>query len=254
MKDSKMIPIMKKYNREEVYQAVATYVNPSSDQARMTTETGPNFYIIKTEVLVKTKKEDSGEWKEACLVKLTFSESSCYVDVELIKGNLCIPVGLLTGSTLFFMSPFLGPALIPLALGGTVVSAGAGVASSRANKTSFKKFSKDIYDIVEGYLCVTRIQENKIIQETGASERKCECGAVLQDGIKFCPVCGKKAEDSQPGERKCECGAVLQDGAKFCGVCGKKVEERPQEMVCACGNILQKGVKFCPECGKEAAG
>lgn len=224
MKDSKMISIMKKYNKEEVYQAVATYVNPSSDQARMTTETGPNFYIIKTEVLVKTKKEDSGEWKEACVVKLTFSESSCYVDVELIKGNLGGMLGLLTGGTLFFMSPFLGPAVIPLALGGTVVSAGAGVASSRANKASFKKFSKDIYDIVEGYLCVTRIQENKMIQETGGSERKCECGAVLQDG------------------------------AKFCGVCGKKVEERPQEIVCACGNILQKGIKFCPECGKEVAG
>ena len=142
MKDSKMIPIMKKYNREEVYQAVATYVNPSSDQARMTTETGPNFYIIKTEVLMKTKKEDSGEWKEACLVKLTFSESSCYVDVELIKLNLGVQLGLLTGSALFFM-PFLGPAVIPLVLGGTVVSAGAGVASSKANKTSFKKFSND---------------------------------------------------------------------------------------------------------------
>lgn len=253
MKDSKMIPIMKKYNREEVYQAVATYVNPSSDQARMTTETGPNFYIIKTEVLVKRKKKDIGEWMEACVVKLTFSESSCYVNVNLLttqdKGAM---IGTVSAIGTLAAGMALGIAFLPLVAGGAAVAAGA--ASNKAVKTSLKRFSKDIYDIVEGYLCVTGIQENKIIQETGVSERKCECGAVLQDGIKFCPVCGKKAEDSQPGERKCECGAVLQDGAKFCGVCGKKVEERPQEMVCACGNILQKGVRFCPECGKEAAG
>ncbi len=227
MKDSKMISIMKKYNKEEVYQAVATYVNPSSDQARMTTETGPNFYIIKTEVLVKTKKEDSGEWKEACVVKLTFSESSCYVSVNvnlLITQNKDSMIGTASAMGAMVAGMALGFTFLPLFAGGAAVAAGAGVVSSRANKASFKKFSKDIYDIVEGYLCVTRIQENKMIQETGGSERKCECGAVLQDG------------------------------AKFCGVCGKKVEERPQEIVCACGNILQKGIKFCPECGKEVAG
>jgi len=117
MKDSKMISIMKKYNKEEVYQAVATYVNTSSDQARMTTETGPNFYIIKTEVLVKTKKEDSGEWKEACVVKLTFSESSCYVSVNvnlLITQNKDSMIGTASAMGAMVAGMALGFTFLPL--------------------------------------------------------------------------------------------------------------------------------------------
>lgn len=54
-----------------------------------------------------------------------------------------------------------------------------------------------------------------------------------------------------------KCGAVLEEGQKFCTVCGTKVEEEPaapvqhmQSLTCrSCGAALEEGQKFCTKCG-----
>ena len=51
------------------------------------------------------------------------------------------------------------------------------------------------------------------------------CGAQIQDGVKFCGKCGQKVpvETSEP--KVCpNCGAPIQDGVKFCGKCGQKIQ------------------------------
>lgn len=48
------------------------------------------------------------------------------------------------------------------------------------------------------------------------------------------------------------CGSVIQDGAKFCAVCGTPVI---REIFCTnCGNKLTAEQKFCPQCGAAMAG
>lgn len=65
------------------------------------------------------------------------------------------------------------------------------------------------------------------------SLNKCECGAIIPEGSKFCVKCGKKVEikeeETVKSEQKtettphCECGAVIPSGAKFCVKCGKSL-------------------------------
>ena len=55
---------------------------------------------------------------------------------------------------------------------------------------------------------------------------------------------------SVPTAKCTQCGAGLQDGVKFCGACGAKVEQ-PQPCT-NCGTILPVGTKFCGECGTAA--
>lgn len=65
------------------------------------------------------------------------------------------------------------------------------------------------------------------------SIHKCECGAVIPEGSKFCVKCGKKIEiieeQTVKSEQKtetaphCECGAVIPLGAKFCIKCGRSL-------------------------------
>ena len=66
-----------------------------------------------------------------------------------------------------------------------------------------------------------------------------------------------------------KCGAVLEEGQKFCTVCGTKVEEEPaapvyeepaapvqhmQSLTCrSCGAALEEGQKFCTKCGTPVA-
>ena len=58
-----------------------------------------------------------------------------------------------------------------------------------------------------------------------------------------------------------KCGAVLEEGQKFCTVCGTKVVEEPaapvqhmQSLTCrSCGAALEEGQKFCTKCGTPVA-
>ena len=117
-----------------------------------------------------------------------------------------------------------------------------------------------------------------------------KCGAVLEEGQKFCTVCGTKVEEEpaapvyqEPADTAYEepvtppyeevhipevtvptcvkCGAVLEEGQKFCTVCGTKVGEEPaapvqhmQSLTCrSCGAALEEGQKFCTKCGTPVA-
>ena len=117
-----------------------------------------------------------------------------------------------------------------------------------------------------------------------------KCGAVLEEGQKFCTVCGTKVEEEpaapvyeEPAAPAYEepvtppyeevhipevtvptcvkCGAVLEEGQKFCTVCGTKVGEEPaapvqhmQSLTCrSCGAALEEGQKFCTKCGTPVA-
>ena len=117
-----------------------------------------------------------------------------------------------------------------------------------------------------------------------------KCGAVLEEGQKFCTVCGTKVEEEpaapvyeEPAAPAYEepvtppyeevhipevtvptcvkCGAVLEEGQKFCTVCGTKVGEKPaapvqhmQSLTCrSCGAALEEGQKFCTKCGTPVA-
>lgn len=221
MKDSKIIPIEKEYDKEEVYRAVLTYMQPSSDKVRITTEVGTDSYIIKTQCVAKKKKKDIGEWVETSVVKLTFSKESCYVDIDFIPDKGAIGKSnavLVTGGAASLLAGLVCFPIMPVALFGTFVA--GGVVNGEQLKAAFQKFKKDIYELVEGYLCV------KGRREISTTERKCECGAVLPEGAKFCAVCGKKVEeqqDIQPKEIVCECGNILPEGTKFCPMCGKGV-------------------------------
>ena len=117
-----------------------------------------------------------------------------------------------------------------------------------------------------------------------------KCGAVLEEGQKFCAVCGTKVgeepatpayeEPAAPAYEEpvtppyeevhipevtvptcVKCGAVLEEGQKFCTVCGTKVGEEPaapvqhmQSLTCrSCGAALEEGQKFCTKCGTPVA-
>ena len=49
------------------------------------------------------------------------------------------------------------------------------------------------------------------------------------------------------------CGAELEEGVKFCRECGSKVIENKKRFCRECGTELPEGVKFCPECGANVA-
>lgn len=52
---------------------------------------------------------------------------------------------------------------------------------------------------------------------------------------------------------KCkECGAVLDDSMKFCTECGAKLENEANAHVCPhCGASIREGASFCVECGGQ---
>lgn len=62
---------------------------------------------------------------------------------------------------------------------------------------------------------------NSATQNTAAAvpQKHCtECGAVIQDGAKFCPNCGKALAKTCPN-----CGQNVAMDAKFCANCGAKI-------------------------------
>lgn len=268
----KAIPVEKPYNKEEVYQAVLTYLSPANDRQRVKTESKDNSYIIRVEVLVERPKDPKGkknketgvvdmisEWVPRGAVKLMFSEEYCHVDVNFgdeigrtagAAGAAGATLGGVGAGMIALMTvPYV---VVPVVLGGGLAAGAVGGAlGGSVSRKGANQIKKDIYKLVEGYLRVGKKQKSH------AAGRKCRCGHVLAKGTKFCSACGRKVEEEKPKPEKltCECGAVLPEGAKFCSVCGKKVEEEqkvpPEELVCECGAVLPGGTNFCPECGKD---
>ena len=52
---------------------------------------------------------------------------------------------------------------------------------------------------------------------------------------------------------KCECGAEIAAGARFCGKCGKLVSEPPKSYCGKCGAQLYPSAKFCGKCGAPSS-
>lgn len=100
------------------------------------------------------------------------------------------------------------------------------------------------------------------------------CSATLKPGMKFCPKCGAKVEETDqpkemfPTQLCCKfCGNTLMDGNRFCIICGAPVPDdagadcpvKTPEAECAtlkcsqCGAPLEPGMRFCLACGHEVS-
>lgn len=92
----------------------------------------------------------------------------------------------------------------------------------------------------------TLIDNAKVLRSekdmAAVGKNTCSCGNMF-DG-KFCPECGKKAEESD--EWQCSCGH--KNTGKFCSECGQK---KQIDHSCSCGYRSENPFKFCPECGKK---
>ena len=102
------------------------------------------------------------------------------------------------------------------------------------------------------------------------------CGGKIEDGVKFCPGCGKAAggaanESAAPGsqnqaaavqtqsitpdDKYCfSCGSVIKKAAEICPKCGVKQNTRSSttaiNVYCAsCGKSIKKEAFVCPFCG-----
>jgi membrane protease subunit (stomatin/prohibitin family) len=66
-------------------------------------------------------------------------------------------------------------------------------------------------------------EEKKQAEQRERDARTCpNCGAINEQGIKFCGECGAKL--GAPAKAFCgECGAENAPGVKFCGSCGAKL-------------------------------
>ena len=53
------------------------------------------------------------------------------------------------------------------------------------------------------------------------------CGKILQNGMRFCPMCGLDLNEKQEQKPKtcAVCGEVLADDAVFCTACGTKINQ-----------------------------
>jgi membrane protease subunit (stomatin/prohibitin family) len=84
-----------------------------------------------------------------------------------------------------------------------------------------------------------QIQTNKI---------KCSnCGALVDEGMKFCPECGNKMNEEMVPCIKCK--AMLKEGTKFCPECG--ADQTAKVKCTECEAELAPGTKFCSECGTK---
>lgn len=69
----------------------------------------------------------------------------------------------------------------------------------------------------------------------------CACGVQNSLSNAFCSACGSK----RPEKPRCECGAAIVPGTKFCGKCGKIVE-----IVADVAPVVPvEPVRRCPKCG-----
>lgn len=88
------------------------------------------------------------------------------------------------------------------------------------------------------------------VMNTPAKATTCrKCGAVNQEGVKFCSNCGEKL-----ATKKIECYScktLVDDNIKFCPNCGNSMLKK----VCsACNSENLPGAKFCVECGTKLEG
>lgn len=79
------------------------------------------------------------------------------------------------------------------------------------------------------------------------------CNAMVPQGNRFCPSCGKSMAPpapapAAPGITCPKCNAANAAGAKFCQSCGASLE--PQTRTCPkCQTKVTGSGKFCPNCG-----
>ncbi len=76
---------------------------------------------------------------------------------------------------------------------------------------------------------------------------RCDCGAPLPWGSRFCPNCGRPAGDS-PVLSCAECGHPLPADARFCASCGAPAESEDTG-----SREPQPGPATVPEVGEGAA-
>lgn len=89
-------------------------------------------------------------------------------------------------------------------------------------------------------------QQANTSQAPAERQEKCPtCGAMVDEGSKFCSECGKpmKVEIECPN-----CKAKIEEDSKFCPECGQKLGKN---YCVGCGAELENGTKFCPECGAK---
>ena len=83
-----------------------------------------------------------------------------------------------------------------------------------------------------------------------------KCGALLNEGAKFCSQCGTEVKAPEPEVKYCEkCGAVLKDVAVFCSQCGSPAARgtvAPEESEQPAKEAAGTAFKLCPQCGKKA--
>lgn len=112
-------------------------------------------------------------------------------------------------------------------------------------------------------------------QKVNYDEIRCQCGAVLKSGSKFCSSCGCKVEEISPRKVMCECGEEIALNSKFCNNCGKSIvgletmniqkvtqtgmstdlsnESATVTLNCLCGASWGKDVSICKRCGRKLA-
>lgn len=91
-----------------------------------------------------------------------------------------------------------------------------------------------------------------------------QAGSIKIDSIE--PFCNKLLELNKElakieslfidSSLKCECGADLNENMKFCMTCGKKVDQieepiKVATIACACGSEVAIDALFCMECGRK---
>lgn len=76
-----------------------------------------------------------------------------------------------------------------------------------------------------------------------------KCGALNQEGVKFCSNCGEKATITKI---ECySCKTLIDDNMKFCPNCGCSMMKK----ICkSCHTENFPGTKFCTECGTKLEG
>ena len=79
---------------------------------------------------------------------------------------------------------------------------------------------------------------------------KCQCGAEIPDGSKYCGFCGRQVE--QPMIKCCVCGNDVRAEANFCPICGNRITNRDEKVKCKfCGRLIPCDASYCGFCGKK---